>query len=243
MKPPCQVWLGSIAAAAHTRFNQPVKLGSTSPEDDLPLLPRALEHYAADLEAPKRPDARYLALAEELKRERSHRRRTPGRRSQLSAGRDESRRTLALARQPAARIGSASAPNIDVRVWNLRHARYIPPFASIGGVNGVARTSGFRTIRPVLVCTMPKKKSPAKKQRSPRSAATPACPCCLCGWVYVVNDGSGKPQVRRSCPAGVKVTQVQPGEYIVTFPTIKKVLAPVATLNNSVGTITVVPLA
>jgi hypothetical protein len=165
----------------------------------------------------------------------------PGRRSQLSAGRDESRRTLALARQPAARIGSASAPNIDVRVWNLRHARYIPPFASIGGVNGVARTSGFRTIRPVLVCTMPKKKSPAKKQRSPRSAATPACPCCLCGWVYVVNDGSGKPQVRRSCPAGVKVTQVQPGEYIVTFPTIKKVFAPVATLNNSVGTITAVP--
>jgi hypothetical protein len=56
-----------------------------------------------------------------------------------------------------------------------------------------------------------------------------------------VNDGSGKPQVRRSCPTGVKVTQVQPGEYIVTFPTIKKVLAPVATLNNSVGTITAVP--
>jgi hypothetical protein len=39
----------------------------------------------------------------------------------------------------------------------------------------------------------------------------------------------------------VKVTQVQPGEYVVTFPTIKKVLAPVATLNNSVGTITAVP--
>jgi hypothetical protein len=39
----------------------------------------------------------------------------------------------------------------------------------------------------------------------------------------------------------VKVTQVQPGEYIVTFATIKKALAPVATLNSSVGTITAVP--
>jgi hypothetical protein len=86
---------------------------------------------------------------------------------------------------------------------------------------------------------MPQKKSPVKKQRPPRHTAT--CPCCLCGWVYVVNDGSGNPQVRRSCPTGVKVAQVQPGEYIVTFPKIKKVLAPVATLNNSVGTITAVP--
>jgi hypothetical protein len=87
---------------------------------------------------------------------------------------------------------------------------------------------------------MPQKKSPVKKQRPPRHPSG-ACPCCLCGWVYVVNDGSGKPQVRRCCPTGVKVTQVQPGEYIVTFPTIKKVLAPVATLNSSVGTITAVP--
>lgn len=37
-------------------------------EDDIPLLIRALEHYAAYLEATKRPDQRYLALAEELKR-------------------------------------------------------------------------------------------------------------------------------------------------------------------------------
>jgi len=87
---------------------------------------------------------------------------------------------------------------------------------------------------------MPQKKSPVKKHRPSRTPST-SCPCCLCGWVYVVNDGSGNPQVRRSCPTGVKVTQVQPGEYIVTFPTIKKVLAPVATLNNSVGTITAVP--
>jgi len=37
-------------------------------EDDIPLLVRALEHYAAYLEATKRPDDRYVALAEELKR-------------------------------------------------------------------------------------------------------------------------------------------------------------------------------
>jgi len=37
-------------------------------EDDVPLLVRALEHYAAYLEATKRPDNRYFALAEELKR-------------------------------------------------------------------------------------------------------------------------------------------------------------------------------
>jgi hypothetical protein len=37
-------------------------------EDDIPLLVRTLEHYAAYLEATKRPDDRYLALAEELKR-------------------------------------------------------------------------------------------------------------------------------------------------------------------------------
>ena len=36
-------------------------------EDDVPLLVRALEHYAAYLEATKRPDERYRALAEELK--------------------------------------------------------------------------------------------------------------------------------------------------------------------------------
>jgi hypothetical protein len=36
--------------------------------DDVPILVRALEHYAAYLEATKRSDDRYLALAEELKR-------------------------------------------------------------------------------------------------------------------------------------------------------------------------------
>ena len=38
------------------------------PDDEIPLLVRALEHYAAYLEATKRPDDRYLALAEQLKR-------------------------------------------------------------------------------------------------------------------------------------------------------------------------------
>ena len=37
-------------------------------EDDIPHLIRALEHYAAYLEATKRPDQRYLALPERLKR-------------------------------------------------------------------------------------------------------------------------------------------------------------------------------
>jgi len=37
-------------------------------EDDIPLLLRALEHYAAYLEATKRPDERYLALSDLLKR-------------------------------------------------------------------------------------------------------------------------------------------------------------------------------
>ena len=51
MEPPCQVWLGSIAAVAPTRYNQRVK--PDIDEDDLPLLVRALEHYAAYLEATK----------------------------------------------------------------------------------------------------------------------------------------------------------------------------------------------
>jgi len=38
------------------------------PDDDTPLLVRALEHYTAYLEATKRADTRYHALAEELKR-------------------------------------------------------------------------------------------------------------------------------------------------------------------------------
>jgi hypothetical protein len=37
-------------------------------EDDIPPLIRALEHYPAYLEATKRPEERYLALADELKR-------------------------------------------------------------------------------------------------------------------------------------------------------------------------------
>jgi hypothetical protein len=66
MEPPCQGLAWLIPAVAHTRYNQPVKLDMA--EDDMPLLVRALEHYAAYLEATKRPDQRYLALAEELKR-------------------------------------------------------------------------------------------------------------------------------------------------------------------------------
>ena len=60
-------------------------------------------------------------------------------------------------------------------------------------------------------------------------------------WVYVINDGSGSPNVVRRSHSGTTVTQVQPGEYVVTFPTVVSGLACVATLNNSVGTITVVP--
>jgi hypothetical protein len=37
-------------------------------EDDIPFLVRALEHYVAYLEATKRSDERYVALAEELTR-------------------------------------------------------------------------------------------------------------------------------------------------------------------------------
>ena len=48
------------------RYNRSVKLEIT--DDDIPLLVRALEHYAAYLEATKRPDERYVSLAEELKR-------------------------------------------------------------------------------------------------------------------------------------------------------------------------------
>jgi hypothetical protein len=61
--------LGPVSANTITRskrYNHPVKLEVT--EDDLPLLIRALEHFAAYLEATKRPDDRCLAFAEELKR-------------------------------------------------------------------------------------------------------------------------------------------------------------------------------
>ena len=60
-------------------------------------------------------------------------------------------------------------------------------------------------------------------------------------WVYVINDGSGTPQVVRSSHPGTTVAQVQPGEYVVTFPASVRDVTCVATLNNSVGTITVVP--
>jgi len=54
--------------ASASRYNPSVKLDI--PDDDLPLLVRALEHYAAYLEATNRTDERILALAEELKRKR-----------------------------------------------------------------------------------------------------------------------------------------------------------------------------
>ena len=60
-------------------------------------------------------------------------------------------------------------------------------------------------------------------------------------WVYVINDGSGTPHVVRRSHAGITVAQKQPGEYVVTFPRTIRLLTPVATLNNSVGTITAVP--
>jgi len=60
-------------------------------------------------------------------------------------------------------------------------------------------------------------------------------------WVYVINNGSGTPNVVRRSHAATTVTQQQPGVYLVTFPPAVKGLACVATLNNSVGTITAVP--
>jgi|RhiMethySRZTD1v2_1073278.scaffolds.fasta_scaffold00056_75 hypothetical protein len=59
-------------------------------------------------------------------------------------------------------------------------------------------------------------------------------------WVYVVNNGSGTPQVVRRSHT-TTVVQNQPGEYVVTFPSTVRNLTCVGTLNNSVGTITVVP--
>lgn len=60
-------------------------------------------------------------------------------------------------------------------------------------------------------------------------------------WVRVVNDGSGTPNVVRKSHASTTVVQQQPGVYLVTFPTGVRRLTCVATLNNSVGTITAVP--
>lgn len=60
-------------------------------------------------------------------------------------------------------------------------------------------------------------------------------------WVYVINDGSGVPNIVRSSHSATTVTQVQRGEYVVTFPTSVRDVACVATLGNSVGTITAIP--
>ena len=59
-------------------------------------------------------------------------------------------------------------------------------------------------------------------------------------WVYVINDGSG-PQIRRTSHSGITVIMNQPGNYTVTLPFSVLGLAAVATLGNSVGTITAVP--
>jgi len=60
-------------------------------------------------------------------------------------------------------------------------------------------------------------------------------------WIYVINSGSGIPNVVRRSHSATTVTQQQPGVYLVKFPPSVRGLACVATLNNSVGTITAVP--
>ncbi len=60
-------------------------------------------------------------------------------------------------------------------------------------------------------------------------------------WIYVINTGIGTPNVVRKSHAATTVVQQQPGVYLVTFPPGVRGLACVATLNNSVGTITAVP--
>ena len=60
-------------------------------------------------------------------------------------------------------------------------------------------------------------------------------------WLYVINNGSGTPNLVRTSDPGTTVTQVQPGEYVVTLPFRVSGLACVATLGNSVGTITAIP--
>ena len=37
-------------------------------------------------------------------------------------------------------------------------------------------------------------------------------------WLYVINSGSGTPNIVRRSHSGTTVAQVQPGEYVVTFP-------------------------
>jgi hypothetical protein len=60
-------------------------------------------------------------------------------------------------------------------------------------------------------------------------------------WVYVINQGIGVPKIQRRSHTGITVTQSQTGVYVVTFPVNVQGLAAVATLGNSVGTITAVP--
>jgi hypothetical protein len=60
-------------------------------------------------------------------------------------------------------------------------------------------------------------------------------------WIYVINNGSGTPNIVRTSHSGTTVAQIQPGEYVVTFPIVVAGLAAVGSLGNSVGTITVVP--
>jgi hypothetical protein len=60
-------------------------------------------------------------------------------------------------------------------------------------------------------------------------------------WIYVINDGSGVPKIVRTSHSATTVVQIQPGEYVVTFPITVPGLAAVGSLGNSVGTMTVVP--
>jgi hypothetical protein len=60
-------------------------------------------------------------------------------------------------------------------------------------------------------------------------------------WLYVINNGGGTPNVVRRSHSATAVVAQQPGVYLVTFPPAVQGLACVATLNNSVGTITAVP--
>ena len=59
--------------------------------------------------------------------------------------------------------------------------------------------------------------------------------------VSVINDGSDIPQVVQRSHTTITVTQLQPGEYVVTFPTTLRDLTCIATLNNSIGAITAIP--
>jgi hypothetical protein len=59
-------------------------------------------------------------------------------------------------------------------------------------------------------------------------------------WAYVVDNGSGA-QVQQGSRRGISVETIEPGHYVVTFPTDIKVLGVTATVNNSQGDITAVP--